>query len=269
MVYGGVGFAIIADRQWKSGPERVDTGSGRADHVVDPNFDCSVLDKPGLVLLGDRQEEFLKQWANDWRGHSLKVVLSQTVFAGVATLHGAYDGYLKADLDSGGWPQTPRNRAIEILRPSMALHINGDQHLTSLTQYGVEKQRDSNWSFCTPAIAVGYPRWWRPDELGMPHENRPQHGLPNTGEYIDGLGNKIYVYAIGNPEVATKLHRYEKAHQKGSGFGFITFDTDKKTYEIQSYRFLIDVNDENPSNQSPGWPVTIRQAENGGRNEIR
>ena len=35
MVYGGVGFAILGDRQFKSSPERVDTGSGRADHVLD------------------------------------------------------------------------------------------------------------------------------------------------------------------------------------------------------------------------------------------
>jgi hypothetical protein len=53
MVYGGVGFAILADRQWKSGPERVKTGGPRADHVVDPNFDCAALDVPGLVLLGE------------------------------------------------------------------------------------------------------------------------------------------------------------------------------------------------------------------------
>ena len=48
----------------------------------------------------------------------MKILLSQTVFAGVATHHGKYDGYLKADLDSGGWPQTPRDRAIDILRQS-------------------------------------------------------------------------------------------------------------------------------------------------------
>jgi hypothetical protein len=224
MVYGGVSFAIIADRQWKSGPERVDTGSGRADHVQDPDFDTSKLDKPGLVLLGERQEEFLKKWAQDWRGHTLKAVLSQTVFANVATHHGGFDGYLKADLDSGGWPQTPRNRTIELMRPSMALHINGDQHLTTLIQYGVDKQRDSNWSFCTPAIAAGYPRWWRPDELNMPHDHRPKHNLPNTGEFIDGFGNKVYVYAVGNPEVASEKHRYALAHQKGSGLGFVIID---------------------------------------------
>jgi len=264
MVYGGVGFAIIADRQWKSGPGGLDTGGGRQDHVEDKDFDTSTLDKPGLVLLGERQEKFLEVWAKDWRGHTLKAVLSQTVFAGMATHHGSYNGYLKADLDCGGWPQSGRNRAISAMRPSMALHINGDQHLGSLVQYGVDRQRDSNWAFCTPAIAAGYPRWWRPDEVGMPHANRPAHGLPHTGEYLDGLGNKVYVRAVENPQVGKSSNRYQQAHEKGSGFGFITFDTGRKTYFIESYRFLIDATDGNSSNQFTGWPVTIHQRENGG-----
>jgi len=268
MVYGGVSFAILGDRQWKSGPERVETGSGRADHVRDKDFDTSVLDKPGLVLLGERQEEFLSAWSKDWRGHTMKVLLSQTVFAGVATHHGNFNGYLKADLDSGAWPQTARNRAIDIIRESMALHINGDQHLASLCQYGVAKQRDSNWSFCTPAIGAGYPRWWRPDEVGMPHQNRPQHGLEHTGEYLDGFGNKVYVYATGNPEVATKRPRYERAHQKGSGFGFVTIDTEKKTYTLDAFRFNVDPTDGNPDNQFSGWPITLAQADNKGQNKI-
>ncbi len=268
MVYGGVGFAILADRQWKSGPERVKTDGPRADHVLDPKFDCSTLDRPGLVLLGERQEEFLKKWAQDWRGHTLKAVLSQTVFAAVATHHGRLEGYLKGDLDSGAWPQTPRNRAIDILRPAMALHINGDQHLATLVQYGVGQQRDSMWSFCTPAIAAGYPRWWRPDELGLPHAKRPKHGHANTGEFLDGFGNKVYVYAVGNPEVGKAPNRYDRAHEKGSGFGFVTFDPVKKTYAIDSFRFLIDPTDGKATNQFPGWPVTIEQAENRGQNRI-
>jgi len=268
LVYGGVSFAILGDRQFKSGPERVETGSGRADHVRDAQFDTSALDKPGLILLGQRQEQFLEDWGKDWRGHTMKVLLSQTVFAAVATHHGGYDGYLKADLDSGGWPQTARNNAIRILRNSRALHINGDQHLTSLVQYGVETQRDSNWSFCTPAIAAGYPRWWRPDDVGMDHQHRPKHNLPNTGEYLDGFGNRAYVYATGNPEVGTKRPRYERAHQKGSGFGFVLIDTQAKTYEIHAYRFDVDPLDDEPANEFPGWPVTIHQEENKGKNRL-
>lgn len=156
MVYGGVGFAIITDRQWKSEPQKSGNDThGRVDHVRDPRVDPRSFDKDGLVMLGERQEAFLKDWAGDWRGHTMKVLLSQTVFAGAATHHGKYDGYLVADLDSGGWLQTPRDRVIEIVRPAMPLHICGDQHLASAVQYGVDKPRDSCWAFCTPAITVG------------------------------------------------------------------------------------------------------------------
>ena len=269
MVYGGVSFAILGDRQWKSGPERVDTGTGRADHVYDPTWDTAALDVSGLELLGERQEKFLEEWGDDWRGHSMKVLLSQTLFVNAATHHGKYDGYIKADLDSGGWPQTARNRTVDILRKSKALHINGDQHLTTMTQYGSAQQRDANWSFCTPAIAAGYPRWWRPDEIeGMSHRNRPSHGREHTGEYLDGFGNKVYVYAVGNPEVGTEKHRYDLAHQKASGFGLITVDTEKKTYLCESFKFLVDATDGNPANQHPGWPVTIHRDENGGENRL-
>lgn len=268
MVYGDVSFAILGDRQWKSGPEHVDTGSGRQDHVLDEDLDLATLNKDGLELLGERQEEFLEHWAGDWRGHSMKVLLSQTVFAGVATHHGGYNGYLRADLDCGSWPQGPRDKAINIMRPGMPLHINGDQHLTTLVQYGVDEQRDSCWSFCTPAISAGYPRWWRPDEVGIKHENRPKHGLADTGEFIDSFGNKAYVYAVGNPVVGTKRNRYEKAHQKGSGFGMVTVDTEAKTYHIEAFKFLVNATDGNENNQFPGWPVTIHQLENKGENRI-
>ena len=96
--------------------------------MPDPDFDTSTLDKPGLILLGERQEQFLKEWANDWRGHKLKAVLSQTVFANVATHHGGFDGYLKADLDSGGWPQYLAGRYdAAALRARLAAHVAKQQ----------------------------------------------------------------------------------------------------------------------------------------------
>ncbi|WP_435894113.1 alkaline phosphatase D family protein [Oceaniferula spumae] len=271
MVYGGVNFAILADRQWKSGPEKSGSPGPRLDHVKDAKFDTSKLDKPGLQMLGDRQEKFLEKWASDWRGHTMKVVLSQTVFSGLGTHHGSRNGYLKGDLDSGGWPQTARNRAIELMRPSMALHICGDQHLTTLSQYGVDKQRDSNWCFCTPAITVGYQRWWLPDEVDMPHKNRPSHNLPQTGEYLDGFGNKTYVYTAANPEGNFRAgggNRYDFSHRKASGFGVVTVDTKAKTYTMDCFRFLCDATDGKASNQFPGYPVTIQQKENRGENVL-
>ncbi|EWH10734.1 twin-arginine translocation pathway signal protein [Catenovulum agarivorans DS-2] len=268
LVYGNVSFAIIADRQWKSGPETLNIDVGVTGNDEAPNYFNPDFDGEGLDLLGKRQEAFLEKWADDWRGHSLKAMLSQTVFAGISTHQPLPDRYLKYDFDSSGWPASARNRAIEIMRKSKALHICGDTHLGTLSQYGVNEQRDSNWAFCTPAISAGWPRWWRPDAMGLPMKNRPSHGLEQTGEYLDSFGNKIYVYAVANPQVGKSGNRYIQAHEKGSGFGFIEFDTQNKTYTTSAYKFLVDVSNNNADNQFPGWPVTIAQDENIGINKI-
>ena len=89
-----------------------------------------------------------------------------------------------------------------------------------------------------------------------------------TMKKVNGFGNKVYVYAVGNPEVGTEKHRYDLAHQKASGFGLITVDTEKKTYLCESFKFLVDATDGNPANQHPGWPVTIHRDENGGENRL-
>ncbi len=79
------------------------------------------------------------------------------------------------------------------------------------------------------------------------------------------LGN---IAVVSNYDGASKKHRYELAHQKGSGFGLATIDTRAKTYHIESFRFLIDATDGKKSNQFPGWPVTIHQKENRGENQL-
>ncbi|QDT65453.1 alkaline phosphatase D family protein [Calycomorphotria hydatis] len=267
MVYGRVSFAILGDRQFKSAPAEVSTWEGRKDHVRDKNIDPHSLDQDGLNLLGSRQEEFLQHWVGDWRAADMKVVLSETIFNNAATHHGKVDDYLYADLDSNGWPQTPRNQAIETFRKAFPLHVNGDQHLTTLVHYGVDEQRDSNWSFCTPAISVGYQRWWRPDELGMMPTDRPSHGLPNTGAYRDGFDNPIYVYAVGNPEGSRDPNRYQQAYIKASGFGIIRIDRENRTYTCESYRYL-DAEGSDLPDQFPGWPKTIGQMENYGRQAV-
>ncbi|MBD1390955.1 alkaline phosphatase D family protein [Neiella sp. HB171785] len=268
MVYGNVGFAILADRQWKSGPEQAGVVVGKTGIDEDPNLINPKINPPNPQLLGQRQEQFLAEWAQDWRGHELKAVISQTVFAGISTHQPSPQRYLKYDFDSNGWPGPARDKAVAVMRETKALHICGDTHLTSLAQYGVKAQRDSNWSFCTPAISAGWPRWWLPDQVGIPHQNRPRHGLAQTGEFIDAFGNKMYVYAVGLPDVGQSKNRYVKAHEKGSGFGFIIFDTQQKTYDIYAYRYLIDVADGNSSNLFDGWPVTIHQDENIGLNRL-
>jgi alkaline phosphatase D len=267
LTYGRVSFAIISDRIFKTGPEAVSDWEGRHDHMKEPRKDLSFLDKPGVEMLGERQTKFLNDWALDWENADMKVLLSQTVFANVATHHGALSDYLYGDLDSGGWPKSGRDKVIKLMRKVGAFNINGDQHLPSLVQYGVENFRDAGWSFCTPAICNFYMRWYLPDELGIPAVDRPEHGYENTGKYADAFGNKNFVYAIGNPGKITvdKESRYGNAQIRNSGFGMVTFDQTERTILMDAWRFIADV--ENPvplRDQFPGWPLKINQYDNFG-----
>ena len=260
--YGRISFAIIADRMFKSGPAQVATWPGRPDHVRSLPFDPKSIDKPGLKLLGDRQLNFLRKWARDWRNADLKCVLSQTIFCNLANYHGRNRQYLVADLDSNGWPQTARNNALREIRKSFALHIAGDQHLASIVRYGIDDWNDAGFSFCVPSIAAGYPRRWIPDIEGKPVQNRSLANLPNTGEYIDGLGNLITVHAIGNPEDKNRQGRLNRLHDKASGYGIVRFHKDKASYTLECWRLLVDVTNPKPGDQFPGWPKTINLLDN-------
>lgn len=268
ITYGRVSFAVISDRIFKTGPEAVADWEGRHDHMKEPRKDLSFLDKPGVEMLGERQLKFLNDWKMDWTGADMKVLLSQTVFANVATHHGDLSGYLYGDLDSGGWPKSGRDKAIKIMRQIGAFQICGDQHVPSLVQYGLSEYCDANWCFCTPAIAVMYLRWFLPDEVGYPVLDRPEHNYPNTGLYTDAFGNKNYVYAIGNPGTNTidRTSRYTHAQIRSSGFGLITFDQVSRNIDIDAWRFIADVENPNPvKDQFPGWPKQINQYDNFGK----
>ncbi|MCP4454042.1 MAG: twin-arginine translocation pathway signal [Planctomycetes bacterium] len=264
MLYGRVSFAILGDRQFKSGPQgKVDTGTGRPDWVLDPALDPSALDKPGLEMLGARQESFLDAWVADWFGADMKCALSQTIFVNVANYHGPKQQFIAADLDSNGWPQTPRNRALRILRKGFALHYAGDQHLPSITRYGTDTWNDAGFAFCVPSIAAGYPRSWRPDAEGRPVQKRVNG--PNTGEYKDGFGNLVTVWAVGNPAKENRKGRINTLHDKASGFGIVRFNKPDQTMTMECYRLQIDAKALKPTDQFPGWPVTVKMTDNYGR----
>ncbi len=266
MLYGRVSFAVIEDRYFKSGPEdKVNTWKGRPDHVKDVNYDVARLDKPGLQLLGERQEKFLEKWVGDWRGSDFKCVLSQTIFCNLANYHGGGRTFIFADLDSNGWPQTARNNALRIMRKGFAFHYAGDQHLPSITQNGIDTWGDAGFAFCVPSIAAGYPRSWLPDKEGRPVRNRPVGGLPNTGEYRDGLGNYVTVFGVGNPADKNRRGRENTAHDKSSGHGLVVFNSADLTITMECYRVQIDLDKSRPSDQFSGWPKTIKLVDNRGQ----
>lgn len=252
LIIGDVDFAIIEDRKFKSGPEgKIPKQGPRPDHINDPNYDPKSIDLPGLVLLGQRQLDFLDAWGQQQDGIAMKAVLSQTGFCGGAHLHGKKENRLHADLDSNGWPQTGRDKALKAIKKANAVHIAGDQHLATVIHHGTDVWEDGPWAFIVPALVNNYySRWWWPiDE--KPGENNNDR-LPWTGRYLDGFNNKITMEAYVNPE----------APSAGGGYGLIRFKKPTKEVTFECWPRETDVT-QSGAEQFQGWPVTVSMA--GGR----
>jgi hypothetical protein len=250
LTVGGVDFAILEDRKFKSGPAgKIPQMGPRPDHIRDPNYDPKSIDVEGLVLLGDRQLKFLEDWGRQWDGIALKAVLSQTGFAGGATRHGNFDNILHADLDSNGWPQTGRKKALRAIRAAGAVHLAGDQHLPTIIHHGIDEFRDGPFAFVAPAIINNYySRWWHPEDEKPGKNPEPGNPLPFTGDYLDGFDNKITMIAYANPD--EKFSR--------GGFGLIRFNKKEKSVTFESWDQHTDVTKAG-AKQMPGWPRTVVQ----------
>lgn len=262
--WGGVSFAILEDRKFKTGPngplQLAPRCAPRPDWVTNASCDPRTLDLPGLQLLGARQERFLERWGEDWAGADFKVVLSQTIFS-YAT-HISHGNRLLADLDSNGWPQSGRRRAVELMRRSFALHISGDQHLGVVAQYGADDWRDSSYAFCVPSIVNYYPRQWLP--LG-PAARAVEGPLPHLGDYTEGLGNKITMLTYANPTAFPAP--LDDLAASASGHGVVRFDRETRKITMESWPRGVDVTQPG-ARQYPGWPITIDQLDNYGRKPV-
>jgi hypothetical protein len=254
--WGNVDFAILEDRKFKTGPAgRVPKQGPRPDHIRNPEYDPSSVDVDGAVLLGKRQLKFLDQWSQDWADAKMKVALSATIFCGGAHIHGGANGRLHADMDSNGWPQSGRNRALSALRKAFAFHLAGDQHLATIFHHGIDEFRDAIWSFCVPSIANLYLRWWEPLKPGANREaNSPEY----TGDHLDGFANKVTNYAAANPE---KKPAGNVLNTRSAGFGIVRLNTAKRTITMECWPRNVDITDPKTS-QYPGWPKTISQFDN-------
>ena len=247
LILGGVDFAILEDRKFKSGPEgKIPQQGPRPDHIRNPDYDPASIDLPGLVLLGERQLTFLEDWGTK-NSESLKVVLSQTGFCGGAHIHGQLDNRLHADLDSNGWPQTGRNKALELIKKAKAVHIAGDQHLATVIKQGIHEFGDGPWAFVVPAIVNDYySRWWWPEDEKAGNNPNLNTSLPWTGDYLDGFNNKISMYAYVNPE----------SNSKGGGYGLIRFNTKSNEATFECWPRYVDVT-QLDAQQFEGWPMTV------------
>ena len=247
LVIGGIDFAIIEDRKFKSGPNgKIPLQGPRADHILNPDYNPDDINLPELKLLGDLQLNFLKQWGENTDQNRMKAVLSATGFCGGAHLHGKQSNRLHADLDSNGWPQNGRDKALELIKKAGAVHIAGDQHLPTLIKHGITEFDDGPWAFVVPAIINNYySRWWWPEDE-KPGKNA-NNLLPWTGQYLDGFNNKITMHAYANPD----------SDSNGSGFGFIRFDTTSNEVTFECWPRNIDVTNKD-AKQFLGWPLKVK-----------
>ena len=257
---GGIDFAIIEDRKFKSGPNgKIPKMGPRPDHINDPKYNRKSVDTPELKLLGERQLKFLHQWGQDWRGSMMKVVLSQTAFCGAVHLHGSPKNRLLADLDSNAWPQTGRNNALREIRRAWATHLCGDQHLGVVVKHGIESPGDGPMAFTSPALVnTIYGRWWHP--LGeKPGANAANNSpLPWTGDYLDGLGNHLRMIAYANPKDRND------PKQRADGYGIVRFNKSNDSVTFECWPRFSD-SSKGEREQFPGWPISFIHRENDGR----
>jgi hypothetical protein len=257
---GGISFAIIEDRKFKSGPNGlVETpGHKRVDLIGDPGYDRKAIDVPEAKLLGERQLKFLHQWGQDWKNAEMKCVLSPTIFCQACTKTGPW--VVVGDLDSNGWPQTGRDKALCEIRRSFAFMIAGDQHLATIVHQGVNEWNDSGYSFCVPSIVNHWPRTWAPKEKPHKKLNSP---FEFAGEYYDGFGNKITMISYANPW--RQREKYGEKDKGSAGFGIVRFNKKNRTITMECWPRGVDVTQPGKYKQFPGWPFTVTQYDNYGR----
>lgn len=274
ILYGGVSFAVIEDRKFKSPPKlllpRAGVWNGWAQN---PDFDAAgESDVPGASLLGARQEAFLEDWAEDWTdGTWMKVLLSQTLFQNVATIPSdAMSGSViptlpipepdewvegdkvAADMDSNGWPSSGRDRALRAIRRGFAVHLAGDQHLGSTIQYGLDTWRDGPFALCVPSVANFWPRRWYPPEPGL---NREVGAPAYTGDFRDGFGNLMTVHAVSNP--AQWDRDPARLHNRAPGYGIARFRKSTREVSLEAWPRWADPRE--GGEPYPGWPVRFQQ----------
>lgn len=256
--YGGIGFAVLEDRKFKTPPK--------------------IKDEENQVLLGRRQLQFLKEWGEDWTGQKFKTVVSQT---GYACMHVNFNGNLARDADSGGFPKVGRDKAVDMFRRCGALVVCGDQHLSTMTRLGIEEASDAVYQFCVPATANIFWRWFFPN---VPGEDR-QPGEPDyLGEFVDAWGNHLRMVAVANPERRELLgqkfrqrHVIPEAEAKegkgdstrtclGDGYGVVRFNKIDQTVTVECWPHNADP--EAGDKQFSGWPLTLKLEELDGRKPV-
>ncbi|AFV00510.1 alkaline phosphatase D family protein [Simiduia agarivorans] len=235
-VYGNVNFAFVEDRKFKSPPDYVVPQQGRGE------------------LLGQRQEDFLRHWANT-HPDLPRICITASMWGTPQT--GA-EGEALVDYDANGYPPDGRTRAVQLLKDANALALAGDQHLGLVAIQGVETFDDGPVFFTGPAAAAFWQRWFEGNNR-LPNQ---RGGNPDTGDFIDSCGNKMRVLAVANPKISFDEF---VAQKKGwgmfladrsltsEGYGLVTVDHQSNEFVLHCYPTASGKG----AQQYPGWPCAF------------
>jgi alkaline phosphatase D len=240
--YGGISFAILEDRKWKTGDKDGLDATGAPYPVATAQ------------LLGTRQQAFLRDWAA--RDPALpRICLTQTLFGCLQT---DTRGLPMIDYDSNGYPAARRNTAVTLLEQARALILSGDQHLASVVRHGTTAFGDGPVQFVAPALGTAWQRWFEAGPLPN------SAGTPHTGDWVDPFGNRMTVEAVANPKVRFADYRagYPGGGQglgdrnlKSEGYGIVRVDRTGARYVLECWPWRAD-----PAaggTQFSGWPRAL------------
>jgi alkaline phosphatase D len=235
--YGGVGFALVEDRKFKTGDkDNRDPAGNRYD----------------LAILGDRQQRFLAAWAGADPGVP-KVCFSQTLWGCLQT-----DERGRAQFDSDADAAVgARRTALELVKRAGALLVSGDQHLASLVRHGLDGFDDGPVQFVAPAAGTAWQRWFEPAG-GLPNPGP----TPDTGDFTDAYGNHMRVLAVANPRLTKAAFRAARRgrnselgdrDRKREGYGLVRVDKAGRQFVIECWPW--DAGED--GRQFAGWPYRL------------
>ncbi|TWT85111.1 PhoD-like phosphatase [Planctomycetes bacterium CA13] len=255
--YGGVDFALLEDRKFKSALPSVHAG-------MEPK------------MLGDAQLRMLAEWVDMPNKAPARVVVSQTNYVTINTIA---NGNMRADRDSNGWPKTARDKAVELFDKAGAFLFTGDQHLASVTRMDTMASKMGVFQFCQPAGGCIWWRWFYPNDeqhIG----SGPLAGKPSyIGHFTDAFGNTFETLAVANPgsPQEMRVHTNPPKHiltgkqraagigtryriHQGEGFGIVHVDADNDRMTLECWP------DKNatmltPYRQFDGWPIQLKLSE--------
>ncbi|MFS1438533.1 alkaline phosphatase D family protein [Shewanella sp. 10N.286.48.A6] len=235
-VYGGVSFAMVEDRKFKS----------RRNINIDPIYAQG-------ELLGHRQEQFLREWA-DMDQALPKICIAASMWGSPQTKSNLEP---LLDYDSNGYPPDGRTRAVKLIKDAGAVVICGDQHLAMVAKQGLDTFEDGPLFYAGPAGAAFWQRWFEGlDKLDNQFKNDP-----NTGDFTDTFGNKMRVFAVANPKVTYDDFKQQTNNSwsnfladrslKSEGYGIVKVNHHAEQFEFECWEWDTDPTQ---GKQFAGWP---------------